>query len=100
VLDYFDINRFNKLKKKKIFFLFIDSCTTLIDLLGMSPVENSGTPTSSSVHTLMLSGTFLGGIKVLARNRMTFAPSSGVTMELSVRSSSEEISRIVIGAVV
>ncbi|GBC03868.1 hypothetical protein RclHR1_05380005 [Rhizophagus clarus] len=77
-----------------------DSCTTLIELLGMSPVENSGTPTSSSVHTLMLSGTFLGGIKVLARNRMTYAPSTGVTMELSVRSSSEEISRIVIGAVV
>ncbi|CAB4485224.1 uncharacterized protein OCT59_003972 [Rhizophagus irregularis] len=77
-----------------------DSCTTLIELLGMSPVENSGTPTSSSVHTLMLSGTFLGGIKVLAKNRMTFAPSTGVTMELSVRSPSEEISRIVIGAVV
>ncbi len=66
----------------------------------MGPVESSGTPTSSSLHTLMLAGTFLGGIQVLAKNRMTFSPSSGVTMELSVRSSSEEISRIVIGAVV
>ncbi|CAI2167312.1 8121_t:CDS:10 [Funneliformis geosporum] len=77
-----------------------DACTTLIDLLGMGPVENSGTPTSPSLHTLMLSGTFLGNIKVLAKSRMTYSPSSGVTMELSVRSSSEEISRIVIGSVV
>ncbi|CAG8445268.1 14718_t:CDS:10 [Funneliformis caledonium] len=76
------------------------ACTTLIDLLGMGPVENSGTPTSPSLHTLMLSGTFLSDIKVLAKSRMTYSPSSGVTMELSVRSSSEEISRIVIGAVV
>ncbi|CAG8444222.1 9166_t:CDS:10 [Diversispora eburnea] len=76
------------------------SCSTLIELLGMCPVENTETPQSSSVHTLLLSGTFLGGHKVLAKNRMTFAPSTGVTMELSVRSISEEISRTVIGAVV
>ncbi|CAG8752862.1 3608_t:CDS:2, partial [Dentiscutata heterogama] len=76
------------------------ACTTLIELLGMSAVENTGTPQSSSVHTLLLSGIFLGGVEVLAKSRMTFSPSSGVTMELSVRSSSQETSRIVISAVV
>ncbi|CAG8661732.1 20790_t:CDS:10, partial [Racocetra persica] len=75
------------------------ACTTLIELLGMSAVENTGTPQSSSVHTLLLSGICLGGVEVLAKSRMTFSPSTGVTMELSVRSSSQEISRIVISAV-
>ncbi|KAF0485587.1 Coatomer, gamma subunit [Gigaspora margarita] len=76
------------------------ACTTLIELLGMSAVENTGTPQSSSVHTLLLSGIFFGGVEVLAKSRMTFSPSTGVTMELSVRSSSQEISRTVISAVV
>ncbi|CAG8677291.1 79_t:CDS:10, partial [Acaulospora morrowiae] len=76
------------------------TCTTLIELLGMCAVENTETPQSSNVHTLLLSGTFLGGHKVLAKNRMSYASSTGVTMELSVRSPSEEISRLVVGAVV
>ncbi|CAG8566045.1 9819_t:CDS:10 [Ambispora gerdemannii] len=76
-----------------------DACTKLISLLGMSDVENTATPQYTSLHTLLLSGTFLGGIKVLAKSRMTYAPSSGVTMELKVRSQDIEISRFMIGAI-
>nr|CAG8477160.1 7989_t:CDS:10 [Entrophospora candida] len=76
------------------------ACTKLIDLLEMNPVEDSGTPQSNNVHTLLLSGVFLGGSKVLAKCIMTFAQSTGVTMELSIRSENENISRYVIGAVV
>lgn len=82
------------------FFPFSAACSTLIELLGMCAVENTETPQSSTVHTLLLSGTYLGGQSVLAKNRMTYSHSTGVTMELSVRSTSEEISRTVIGAVV
>ncbi|CAG8496755.1 5008_t:CDS:10 [Ambispora leptoticha] len=90
VVETFALTAMNSLK---------DACAKLISLLGMSDVENTGTPQSTSLHTLLLSGTFLGGIKLLAKSRMTYAPSSGVTMELTVRSQDIEISRFVIGAI-
>ena len=57
----------------------------------MEPLGGSESPTSTSFHTLNLSGVVAGGGgKVLARCRMTFAVGNGVTLELGVRAEKEE----------
>ena len=62
----------------------------------MTPLDNSHQPAKTSVsHTLALSGIFVGGQKCLVRCRMVFDHSSGVTMEMSVRSEDPEISQAV-----
>ncbi|GAA97462.1 hypothetical protein E5Q_04141 [Mixia osmundae IAM 14324] len=67
------------------------ACDTLIEILNMEPLGGTEIPTSSSVHTLTLSGLVCGGGgPVLARSRMTFSSGNGVTMELSVRAEKEE----------
>ncbi|GAB5592979.1 coatomer subunit gamma [Umbelopsis nana] len=75
------------------------ACTSIIDLLGMQALEDSALPKSNTVHTLILSGMFIGGVKVLARSRMTFSPATGVAFELAVRSEDENVSQIVLGAI-
>ncbi|KAJ3055120.1 Coatomer subunit gamma-2 [Rhizophlyctis rosea] len=61
--------------------------TQIIDALGMQAIESSSNvPDRATTHTLLLAGIFIGGVPVVARCRMAFEPSSGVTMELSVRS--------------
>ncbi|KAF9581884.1 coatomer subunit gamma [Lunasporangiospora selenospora] len=76
-----------------------EACRDLISLLGMHPLENSGTVQGSNVHTLYLSGIFLGGIPVLAQCRMTYDSSTGVTLKLGVRSASQDISMVMINAI-
>jgi coatomer protein complex subunit gamma len=67
----------------------------------MEALGGSGTPAPSTVvHTLNLSGLVAGGGgKVLARARMTHAPATGVTLELSVRAEKEEALKLVLGAI-
>lgn len=81
------------------FSLCIVACASIIDLLGMQALEDSALPKSASVHTLLLSGTFLGGIKVLARCRMTFSNATGVAFELAVRSQDPNVAQIVLSAI-
>ena len=77
-----------------------DAVTTVTDLLGMTAVENTNqVKDKASTHTLLLSGIFVGGIPTLVRARMAYDPSSGVTLELGVRSMSEGVSRIVADAI-
>ncbi|KAG1057045.1 hypothetical protein G6F43_001092 [Rhizopus delemar] len=75
------------------------ACDSIIDLLGMQPLEGSESPKNNSVHTLLLSGTFLDGSKVLAKCRMTFNTSTGVAFELAVRSEDVNVSQIVLLAI-
>ncbi|WFD35993.1 coatomer subunit gamma [Malassezia cuniculi] len=78
------------------------ACTTLIELLGMTALGTSATPTNPNVHTMLLSGRVAGtaGLDtVLARVRMMYQPSDGVTMELSVRASSEDVCALVLSAI-
>ncbi|PWN89809.1 putative coatomer gamma-2 subunit [Acaromyces ingoldii] len=79
------------------------ACETLVDLLGMQPLGGSELPSSTSVHTLTLSGyvaTSPTKQKVLARCRMTFSTKAeGVTMELAVRGESEEAVQLIMGAI-
>lgn len=79
------------------------ACETLIDLFGMQALGGTDLPTSTSVHTLNLAGyvvTVPQKAKVLARCRMTFAgKGEGVTMELTVRGSSEEAVQLILGSI-
>jgi coatomer protein complex subunit gamma len=69
-------------------------------VLNMEALGGSEQPTSSSVHTLNLSGIVSGGGgKVLCRCRMTYSSGTGVTLELGVRAEQESACRLVIGAI-
>lgn len=66
----------------------------------MEALGGTEQPTSTSVHTLQLSGLVTGGGgKVLARCRMTFAKGQGVTLELGVRAETEQACNLVVAAV-
>ncbi|CAO3663053.1 unnamed protein product [Rhizopus stolonifer] len=75
------------------------ACDSIIELLGMQPLEGTDSPKNNNVHTLLLSGTFLDGSKVLARCRMTFNETTGVAFELAVRSEDTNVSQIVLLAI-
>ncbi|OBZ91477.1 Coatomer subunit gamma-2 [Choanephora cucurbitarum] len=75
------------------------ACTSIIDLLGMQPLNDTALPRNPNVHTLLMAGTFLTGEKILARCRMTFNSSSGVAFEMSVRSEDATVSQIVLSAI-
>lgn len=66
----------------------------------MEPLGGTDNPTSTSVHTLQLSGLVVGGAgKVLVRCRMTFSQGQGVTLELGVRAEKQEACDLVVAAV-
>ena len=79
------------------------ACETLVDLFGMQALGGSELPTSTTVHTLNLSGrvmTVPQKANVLARCRMTFAgKGEGVTMELTARGQREEAVQLILGAI-
>ncbi|PWY97318.1 putative coatomer gamma-2 subunit [Testicularia cyperi] len=78
------------------------ACDTLVELLGMMPLGGTEVPSSTSVHTLNLSGAVASPgkpIKALTRCRMTFAAGQGVTMEMSVRAESDEACQLVMSAI-
>ncbi|KAJ3298811.1 Coatomer subunit gamma-2 [Borealophlyctis nickersoniae] len=74
--------------------------TNIIEQLGMQPSESTGTVADrATTHALLLAGTFAGGVPCLARCRMAYEQSSGVTLELAVRSGSEVVSQKVANAI-
>ncbi|KAL4398885.1 coatomer subunit gamma [Malassezia pachydermatis] len=78
------------------------SCSTLIEILGMRALGGTDTPANPSVHTMMLAGHLAsptGLDLVLARVRMMYEPSEGVTMELSVRAANDEACLFVLSAI-
>ncbi|CAO3702144.1 unnamed protein product [Rhizopus stolonifer] len=76
------------------------ACTSIINLFGLQPLQDSSLPRNPNIHTLIMSGTFLTGEKILAKCRMTFDPASGVAFEVSVRSKNINISQVVLSAIV
>lgn len=77
-----------------------DAVKSLVEVLNMEPLGGTEQPTSSSVHTLNMSGLVCGGGgKVLARCRMTFSPGDGVTLELAVRAEKEEAVNLIMSAI-
>lgn len=66
----------------------------------MEPLGGSENPTSTSVHTLQLSGLVIGGGgKVLVRSQMTYSSNQGVTLQLSVRAEKQAACDLVIAAI-
>ncbi|PWN45741.1 putative coatomer gamma-2 subunit [Ceraceosorus guamensis] len=79
-----------------------NACTTLIELLGMQPLGGSETPTSTSVHTLNLSGYVVsskGPLNTLVRARMSFKSGEGVILELAIRAQDQSAVNLVLGAI-
>ncbi|KAJ6601355.1 coatomer subunit gamma [Mycena vulgaris] len=76
------------------------ACDSIIEVLNMEPLGGTEIPTSTSVHTLQLSGLVTGGGgKVLVRCRMTFSQGVGVTLELGVRAEKQDVCQLVVNAV-
>ncbi|UZJ50994.1 hypothetical protein CBS101457_000314 [Exobasidium rhododendri] len=79
------------------------ACETLVDLFGMQALGGTELPTSTTVHTLNLSGSVMTSpekANVLVRCRMTFAgKGEGVTMELTARGQKDEAVQLIMGAI-
>lgn len=76
------------------------ACESLVEVLNMEALGGSDHPTSTAVHTLLLSGLVGGGGgKVLAKCQMAYTASSGVSLRLSVRAEKEEVAQLVIAAI-
>lgn len=66
----------------------------------MEALGGTESPTSSSTHTLQLSGLVIGGGgKVLVRCRMTYSANAGVTLLLDVRAEKQEACNLVVAAI-
>lgn len=69
----------------------------VIDFLGLAPCEGTGSvPAKARQHMLLLSGLFVGGVRVLARILLASDEGQGTTLKLAVRSTSMEVTQTVI----
>ena len=72
----------------------------VIEFLGMQPCENSASPKEDArTHTLLLSGTFLGGVMAFAIVNLRLDGEKAVGMRLTVRSPDMGISQFVASSV-
>lgn len=79
---------------------FTAACDSIVEVLNMEALGGTEVPSSTSVHTLQLSGLVTGGGgKVLVRCRMTYSQGQGVTLELGVRAERQEVCELVVAAV-
>ncbi|EXB63576.1 Coatomer subunit gamma-2 [Morus notabilis] len=70
-----------------------EAVSAVINLLGMQPCEGTEVvPNNSRSHTALLSGVYIGNVKVLVRLSFGIDSSKEVAMKLAVRSEDENIS--------
>ncbi|WVZ19916.1 hypothetical protein V8G54_007238 [Vigna mungo] len=70
-----------------------EAVNTVINLLGLQPCEGTEeVPPNSRSHTCLLSGVFIGNVKVLVRLSFGLDGPKDVAMKLSVRSEDETVS--------
>ncbi|KAG5044690.1 hypothetical protein JHK86_014096 [Glycine max] len=70
-----------------------EAVNTVINLLGLEPCEGTEeVPPNSRSHTCLLSGVFIGNVKVLVRLSFGLDGPKDVAMKLSVRSEDETVS--------
>ncbi|KAI8027566.1 Coatomer subunit gamma-2 [Camellia lanceoleosa] len=70
-----------------------EAVNTVIGLLGMQPCEGTEVvPNNSRSHTCLLSGVFMGNVKVLVRLSFGIDGPKEVAMKLAVRSEDESVS--------
>ena len=83
----------------KNLFVFAEAVKNIIQYLGMQPCERSDKITEGkSSHTLFLAGVFRGGHDALVRAKLAMAD-SGVTMQLTVRSTDPSVSLVLVSAI-
>lgn len=76
-----------------------DAVKNIIQYLGMQPCERSDkVPEGKSSHTLYLAGVYRGGHDALVRAKLALSD-SGVTMQLTVRSTDPSVSEVLVSAV-
>ncbi|GFQ00970.1 coatomer subunit gamma-2 [Phtheirospermum japonicum] len=70
-----------------------EAVSTVIDLLGMQPCEGTEVvPSNSRSHVCLLSGVYIGNVKVLVRLSFGIDGAKEVAMKLAVRSEDENVS--------
>ncbi|KAL6531839.1 hypothetical protein OROMI_028202 [Orobanche minor] len=70
----------------------VEAVNAVINLLGMQPCEGTEVvPTNSRSHTCLLSGVYIGNVKVLVRISFGIDGSQEVAMKLVVRSDDENV---------
>lgn len=81
--------------------LSLDAVKEITEFLGMQPCDRSEQVLPKKTkHILYLSGNFLGDIPVLVRCRMKAgAEGQGVQMEMTVRSTNDDVSTAVASAI-
>lgn len=76
-----------------------DAVKNIIQYLGMQPCERSDkVPEGKSSHSLFLAGVYRGGHDALVRAKLAMAD-SGVTMQLTVRSTDPSVSEVLVSAI-
>ena len=76
-----------------------DAVKNIIQYLGMQPCERSDkVPEGKSSHTLYLAGVYRGGHDALVRAKLAVTD-SGVTMQMTVRSTDPSVSEVLVSAV-
>ncbi|KAH6756078.1 coatomer gamma-2 subunit [Perilla frutescens var. hirtella] len=74
----------------------VEAVNAVISLLGMQPCEGTeAVPTNSRSHTCLLSGVYIGNVKVLVRLSFGIDGSKEVAMKLAVRSDDVNVSEAV-----
>ena len=77
-----------------------DAVKNIVDFLGLQVCERSDkVPEGKSAHTLYLAGVFRGGHDVLVRCKLAATTDSGVTMQMTVRSTDANVSQVITAAI-
>ncbi|XP_017140652.1 coatomer subunit gamma [Drosophila miranda] len=75
-----------------------DAVNTIMKILGLGSANLSEkVPEGTHLHTLLCSGTFRGGAEVLVRAKL--ALSEGVTLNLTVRSTDQNVAELITAAI-
>ncbi|KAL1544253.1 coatomer subunit gamma-2-like [Salvia divinorum] len=74
----------------------VEAVNAVISLLGMQPCEGTETvPSNSRSHTCLLSGVYIGNVKVLVRLSFGMDAAKEVAMKLAVRSDDVNVSEAI-----
>jgi len=69
---------------------------SLISSLNLAPCEKSDkVETGKANHTLLLSGTFIGGLQVLCKAMVVMSPDHGCLLKLACRSKSGLVNKAI-----
>jgi len=71
----------------------------LVEFFGMTPVDKTNQVPKKSKHILLLAGRFVGDVSVMAQVRMKEIEKSGIAIEVTVRSTNDDVSVLIASAV-